>query len=587
MDEISEQSSNASIDPKLLKARTFSALPPGSRYRQYLHEFTVSLPDRTWPERMLEKSPVWCSVDLRDGNQALKNPLTLEQKVELFQVLVAIGFKEIEISFPAASAVEYDFTRLLIEENLIPDQVMPQLLTQARAPLIDRTFQAIEGAKQAIVHLYNSTSEAQRRIVFDKSKKEITTIATDGVRQIIECCKDSDVAVTLQYSPESFTGTELPFARDICRAVVDLWQPTADRPMILNLPATVEVSSPNVHADQIEWMIRAFEDVRDCVVFSLHTHNDRGTAVASTELALLAGADRVEGTLFGNGERTGNVDILTVALNLYSQGVDPGLCLGDVPKIRQIAERLTELPVHPRHPYAGELVFTAFSGSHQDAVSKGLAALKSGESQRWEVPYLLIDPADIGREYEPLIRINSQSGKGGVAFVLDSSFGYELPKKMHPEVSKCVQAVTEQSGSELSPSAVFTAFEEAFLKLVEPKYSLRSFRSESTSEENGKVLVSCSLEVAIDGEVQPVMAGAGNGPIDACKNALMSNGAPSFKLNDYSEHALQAGSDAQAAAYIQISLDDGRHAWGAGQHENTTYAAITALLNALSRAIAK
>ncbi|MCB0336920.1 MAG: 2-isopropylmalate synthase, partial [Bdellovibrionales bacterium] len=454
------------------KRPNLKALPPASKYKPYLERFDVELPDRRWPDRTMSAAPTWCSVDLRDGNQALVNPLSLEQKLRFYHYLVAMNFKEIEISFPAASAVEFDFTRLLIEQKLVPEDVNPQVITQARDQLIDKTFEAIVGARQAIVHLYNSTSEVQRRVVFKLPDNEIIRIAVNGTKRVLKRARECDTQVTLQYSPESFTGTELWFARDICRAVIDVWEPSAERPLIINLPATVEVSTPNVHADQIEWMIRQFEDITEHLTFSVHTHNDRGTGVASAELALLAGATRVEGTLFGNGERTGNVDLITMALNLYAQGVDPELHLGDLQAIQQLACEMTELPIHPRHPYAGELVFTAFSCSHQDAVSKGLLALKTGASHEWEVPYLSIDPADIGRTFESLVRINSQSGKGGIAYVLESSFGYSLPKKMHPEVSAAVQFATEQSGKELSLEDVFRIFEEVFLDPANAQLSL-------------------------------------------------------------------------------------------------------------------
>ncbi len=571
------------LNPVLL-----SPLPGKDRYTHYLDQFQVTLPDRTWPNKRIEKCPTWCSVDLRDGNQALINPLSIEQKLQFFQYLVALNLKEIEIGFPSASSIEFEFARCLIDNKLIPDDVTPQVLTQSRDHLIERTFESLKGTKRAIVHLYNPTSELQRRVVYQKDKKEITDIALQGVKLIKELARNADFEVVLEYSPESFSTTELQFASDICHAVYDVWQPTAHNRLIFNWPTTVEVSTPNVHADQIEWMCRQFADVKDTLVFSVHTHNDRGTGVASTELALLAGANRVEGTLFGNGERTGNLDIVTVALNLFSHGIDPQLNLGDIPALVEMSQHFTELPVHERHPYAGKLVFTAFSGSHQDAIRKGLTALKESNSTKWEVPYLAIDPADIGRAYEPLVRINSQSGKGGVAFVLESQFGYEVPKKMHLEVSRVVQSLSEKTGREVVANEVLQAFKDAFITQANGRYRLIKFSAapkEGAPDESGEQVVECTLNVSVDGGEPRKFFGTGNGPIDACRDALIKNGAPAFRLLDYSEHALQTGSDAHAAAYIHVALEDGRDAWGAGQHASTTTAAVAALLSALNRAL--
>ena len=573
----------------ILKPLSLRALPNHNKYRPYLEQFQVELPERSWPQNKILKAPTWCSVDLRDGNQALINPLSIEQKLQFFQYLVGLNFKEIEIGFPSASTIEFEFTRCLIDNNLIPEGVIPQVLTQARDHLIERSFAALKGCKKAIVHLYNSTSELQRRVVYQKDQNEITTIAVAAVKRIKELAQDADFETILEYSPESFTGTELPFAADICRAVMDVWQPTSANKLIFNWPATVEMSTPNIYADQIEWMCQQFTAEKDALVFSVHPHNDRGTAVAAAELALLAGANRVEGTLFGNGERTGNVDIITLALNLFSQGVDPQLVLGDIPGLAEITGQLTELPVHERHPYAGKLVFTAFSGSHQDAIRKGLATFKSSKAANWEVPYLAIDPADIGRAYEPLVRINSQSGKGGIAFILETNFGYLLPKKMHPEVSAIVQSLSERTGREVLSQDIFQAFSEAFLAQKDCAYRLVNFTSsvvegESISDESNSV--ECQLVVRLSAGEEKRFSGSGNGPIDACRDALIRHGVPYFRLRDYSEHALGEGSNAQAAAYVQVELEGGKTAWGAGQHPNTTKAAVAALLSALNRAIA-
>jgi 2-isopropylmalate synthase len=572
-----------------LKPLTLKALPDHKKYRPYLEQFQVNLAQRTWPENKISAAPTWCSVDLRDGNQALINPLSIEQKLQFFQYLVAINFKEIEIGFPSASTIEFEFTRCLIDNQLIPDDVTPQVLTQARDHLIERSFEALKGCKKAIVHLYNSTSELQRRVVYEKDKKEITAIAVAAVKRIKQLAQTAEFETILEYSPESFTGTELPFAHDICRAVMDEWQPSTKNKLIFNWPATVEMTTPNIYADQIEWMCQQFAAEKESLIFSVHPHNDRGTGIAAAELALLAGANRVEGTLFGNGERTGNVDIVTMALNLFSQGIDPQLVLGDIPGLAEVAGHLTELPVHERHPYAGKLVFTAFSGSHQDAIRKGLSAVKSSTVTHWQVPYLAIDPADIGRAYEPLVRINSQSGKGGVAFILETNFGYLLPKKMHPEVSAIVQSLSERTGREVLSQDVFQAFSEAFLAQKDCCYRLLNFSSsliegESASDESNSV--ECQLQIMLADGTEKRFSGSGNGPIDACRDALIRFGAPYFKLRDYSEHALGEGSNAQAAAYVQVELEGGKTAWGAGQHPNTTKAAVAAMLSALNRALA-
>ncbi|MBW3621824.1 MAG: 2-isopropylmalate synthase [Armatimonadetes bacterium] len=554
---------------------------PG-KYVAYRDKFPVSLPDRTWPDRRITQAPFWCSVDLRDGNQALINPMNIEQKLEMYRMLLGIGFKEIEIGFPAASQIEYEFTRILIERNMIPGDVIPQVLTQARAHLIDRTFESLHGAKQAIVHMYNSTSELQRRVVFRMSKEEIIDLAVQGVKRVKQLAAQTDTKIVFQYSPESFTGTELDYAVEICRAVMDVWEPTPKDRMILNLPATVEMATPNVYADMIEWFGREIGD-RESVIISLHTHNDRGTGVAASELGLLAGADRIEGTLFGNGERTGNVDIVTLALNMYTQGIDPKLDLHALMEIREVAERCTELPVHPRHPYAGDLVFSAFSGSHQDAIRKGFRALDTAKGGDWEVPYFIIDPADIGRKYEPIVRINSQSGKGGVAFIMHEEFGCDLPREMQPEFSAVIQKISEESGKEVHAPAIWEAFRREYLDLDRP-YHFHHFRSYPVEEreENDEDVVG-ELNVDIHGEYRE-LKGIGNGPIDAAKKALVAAGCPNFQIANYWEHARSSGSDAEAVAYVQIRTEDGVTRFGVGIHPNTSVAAIKALLSGVNRA---
>ena len=537
----------------------------------------IDLPDRAWPNRTIDRAPIWCSVDLRDGNQALINPMNLEQKLSMFSLLVDIGFKEIEVGFPSAAAVEFDFTRTLIDNGLIPEGVYPQVLTQARDHLIRRTFQAIEGTPQAIVHLYNSTSELQRRVVFRKDRAAIRQIAVDGTRLCRELADRTDTDVVYEYSPESFTGTELDYVVEVCDAVIEAWDPSPDRRIIINLPATVELATPNVHADQIEWFLRNVQR-RDSIILSLHTHNDRGTGVAATELGMLAGGERVEGTLFGNGERTGNVDIVTVALNLYTQGVDPGLDLSDVGRLIGISDACTELPIDARHPYAGELVFTAFSGSHQDAINKGMTAKGDG---LWEVPYLPIDPTDIGRSYQAIIRINSQSGKGGVAYVMEAEFGCQLPKTMQPEVGEVVQELTDRTGREVNAAEIWEAFRREYLEADQPirflDYAISSDPQDS-SRMNGR------LTVEIEGE-EMELTGSGNGPIDALKGALGEAGWGDFKLTHYSEHALGQGTDSTAIAYIQVVRDDGTQRFGAGTHPNIAKASALALISALNRTV--
>ena len=549
-------------------------------YKKYKRVPVLHYPEREWPDKEIEKAPIWCSVDLRDGNQALIDPMNVEEKMEMFNLLLKLGFKEIEIGFPAASQVEYDFLRELVEKDMIPDDVTVQVLTQCREHLINRTFEAIQGIKNVIVHIYNSTSTLQREVVFHMNREEIKQIAIDGTKMVKERAKNFDGKIQLEYSPESFTGTEMDFALDICTAVQDVWQPTEDNKIIINLPATVEMNTPNVYADQIEWMNKHFKD-REKIILSVHPHNDRGTGVAATELALLAGADRVEGTLFGNGERTGNVDILNVAYNMFSQGINPELNIENVNSIIDVYERCCKIPVHPRHPYAGKLVFTAFSGSHQDAINKGIKAMKERHPDRWEVPYLPIDPSDIGRDYEPIVRINSQSGKGGVAFIMEQYFGFKLPKEMHKEFADAVQDISEKQG-EVTPEQIMKKFREMYINAKEPMH-FRKIKIEDISEQNDTFDTKVILTYTEDG-VEKVIEGYGNGPIDAVKHGLNENTKYHTKLTLYSEHALTMGSDSQAATYIQLmNSDTGETAFGVGISSNITRSSIRAIFSAINR----
>ena len=548
-------------------------------FKRYKRVPVVDYPQRQWPNKEIEKAPMWCSVDLRDGNQALIEPMTVEEKVEMFQLLVKLGFKEIEIGFPAASQIEFDFLRKLVAENMIPDYMKVQVLCQCRQELIDRTFEAIQGIPNVIFHIYNSTSTLQRDVVFHKDMPEIIDIAIAGTRMVKEGMKHYDGNLTLEYSPESFTGTELPFALEICTAVQKEWNHANENPIIFNLPATVEMNTPNVYADQIEWMNTHFED-RENVILSVHPHNDRGTGVAATELALLAGADRVEGTLFGNGERTGNVDILNLAYNMFSQGINPELNLENVNEIIDVYERCCKMQVGMRHPYAGKLVFTAFSGSHQDAINKGEQALKERGGQYWEVPYLPIDPADVGREYEPVVRINSQSGKGGVAFVMNTVYGYKLPKAMHREFADVIQLISETEGGEVAPARIMDAFRGEYLKRKTPyEFISAKVEDDHTDEETRVTLVFRYHEREIISE------GRGTGPIDAVKVAIKNGvGAADFTIVDYDEHALSEGSHAKAAAYIQMKDNKtGRITFGVGVSSNITRASIRGVFSALNR----
>ena len=535
----------------------------------------VDLPDRTWPDHVISKAPIWCSVDLRDGNQALPVPMTVEEKLEMFDMLVRVGFREIEIGFPSASDTEFAFMRRLIDEDRIPCDVTVQVLVQTRRHLIERTFEAIKGARRVIVHIYNSTSTLQRRVTFgDASREDIKAIAVTGaevVKELVPTVPETEIV--LQYSPESFSDTELDFALECCEAVMDVWEPTPEKKIILNLPATVEWSTPNVHADQIEWMCRHLSR-RDSVMVSLHTHNDRGTGVAATELGLLAGADRVEGTLFGNGERTGNLDIVIVALNMNSHGIETGLDFSDLSALREIYERTTRMTVPDRQPYAGELVFTAFSGSHQDAIKKGLDRRAKDSEERWGVPYLTIDPIDIGRSYEAIVRINSQSGKGGVAYILDQEHGFDLPKTMHPQVGKRVYDLADERGEELSAAEVGKVFDEEFVNLSSPM-ALVDYELDHHQAERGEV--ACKAIISIDGKERAV-EGIGNGPINAFVHALEENGLKDFTLTDYRSHAVRGGSSSEAAAYVQLRRDDGVILWGVGCDSSIEMAGVKALV---------
>ena len=546
------------------------------KYRPYPK---IDLPQRQWPDNTIDHAPIWCSVDLRDGNQALVTPMNLDQKLELFDLLLKLGFKQIEVGFPSASKVEFDFLRTLVEKKLIPDDITIQVLVQAREHLIDKTFEALQGVKKAIVHLYNSTSTAQRKIVFKKEQDEIVTLALEGVDMVKARAEQFDGEIMLEYSPESFTGTELEFAARICNAVTARWGISAERPVVINLPATVEMATPNVYADQIEWMGRHLDN-REHILISTHTHNDRGTSVAATELALLAGADRVEGTLLSNGERTGNVDIITLALNMFTQGVNPELDFSDITTVVDVVERCTDIETHVRHPYVGELVYTAFSGSHQDAINKGLVYQRTKSDAFWEVPYLPIDPADVGRTYESIIRINSQSGKGGVAYILDDKFGYQLPKKMHPEIGRIVQEVTDAEGRELSPEEVLALFEKTYFET--PNYI--EFIDMAVSSETSKSgIVTCRLTYRYDGR-EITSSGQGNGPIDACRKALGVEFPHPFVLRSYAEHSCGEHSSANAVAYIEIETEDLGAFFGVGRDNDITIAGVKALFSALNRA---
>ncbi|MDD6794137.1 MAG: 2-isopropylmalate synthase [Clostridiaceae bacterium] len=536
---------------------------------------TIRFEKRTWPNNIITKAPEWCSVDLRDGNQALVNPMTVKEKIEMFNLLVKLGFKQIEVGFPSASQIEFDFLRTLVNENLVPDDVYLQVLTQARPHLIKRTFEALDGVKNVILHIYNSTSVLQRDVVFNMSKEEIKNIAVEGTKLVKEYAKNFVGNLTLEYSPESFTGTEMDYALDVCEGVLDTWGASKDEKVIINLPSTVEMDTPNIFADQIEWMCTHFKD-RERVIVSVHPHNDRGTGVAATELALLAGADRVEGTLLGNGERTGNVDVLNVAYNMFSQGVDPELNLENIQEIIDVYEDCCKIPVDIRHPYAGELVFTAFSGSHQDAINKGMTKYRERKDNYWQVPYLPIDPRDIGREYEALVRINSQSGKGGVAFVMDKYYGYKLPKAMQREFADVIQKISEARG-EVAPETIMKKFKEEYLLCEEP-FKLTKFEVENVDDKT-------HVKVYFDYKNEhKVLEGVGNGPIDSLRNAFDNSKIVNIHVLDYSEHALDKGSEAKAAAYVELERGDtSENTFGVGVDSNITLASVKSIFSGINR----
>lgn len=549
---------------------------PIKKYQAFV---PIDLPDRRWPTRTIARAPIWCSVDLRDGNQALIDPMDSKRKLRMFKVLVGMGFKEIEVGFPSASQTDFDFVRKLIEEDLVPDDVTIQVLTQAREPLIRRTYESLEGVRRAILHVYNSTSTLQRRVVFNSDRDGIKAIATDAatiVRELAEGMNGSEIIY--QYSPESFTGTELDYAVEVCDAVADVWQPTPEKKAIMNLPATVEMATPNIYADQIEWFIRNVKN-RDSLIISLHPHNDRGTGVAAAELGVMAGADRIEGTLFGNGERTGNVDVVTLAGNLFSQGVDPELDLSDIDMLRETAEYCNQLPVHPRHPYAGDLVYTAFSGSHQDAIKKGMAALAGSNSGMWEVPYLPVDPKDLGRSYEAIIRVNSQSGKGGVAYILHSDHQLDLPRNLQVEFSRVVQNVTDESGKEISAEGIWDLFQAEYLSRKTPFEFIEHW---SVPDTHASELRRLTATVRQNGE-ECTINGKGNGPIAAYLDALARDCGTTVRVVNYHEHAIGHGADATAVAYVEVEGENGETLFGVGMNPNITIASLKAVTSAVNR----
>jgi len=542
----------------------------------------VDLPDRTWPSRRIEQAPIWCSVDLRDGNQALVDPMGHERKARMFALLLDMGFKEIEVGFPSASQTDFDFARWCIEEGNVPDDVDLQVLVQCRPELISRTFEALEGAKTPIVHFYNSTSELQRRVVFAKDVAGIKHIATDAAKMITDMAAKAGGGYRFQYSPESFTGTELEVALEICNAVAEIVKPTVEHKLILNLPSTVEMSTPNIYADRIEWMCRNLDN-RDRLLISLHPHNDRGTGIATTELGLMAGADRVEGTLFGNGERTGNVDIVTLALNMYTQGVDPMLDCSDINRMKDVYEYSNQLRIAERHPYVGELVYTAFSGSHQDAINKGMRALKSANKSLWEVPYLPIDPQDVGRSYEAIIRINSQSGKGGIAYVLQADYGLNLPRNLQVEFSKEIQAITDAEGKELSSRRIYQRFREVYVDQPDGRLKFVDHQTYPDTAVKGRRVVEA---VILDNGKEITITGTGNGPVDGFVDALSRHVGLDLSVRDYSEHSIQHGSNAAAISYVEMEYPDGA-VFGAGISTNIVGASLEAVVSAVNRIVAK
>lgn len=556
-------------------------------YEKYTPFKPIDIPDRTWPNNQITKAPIWCSVDMRDGNQSLVDPMNLQEKLEFFKTIVDVGVKEIEVGFPSASETEYEILRTLIDGNYIPDDVTIQVLVQARPHLIKKTFEAIDGAKNVIVHFYNSTSTLQRKVVFKTDMQGVIDIAVSGAKLIYELTeeekkKNPDMNIRFEYSPESFTGTEMDNAVEICHRVMQELHITKENPIILNLPSTVEGSTPNGYADQIEYFCRHLPN-REAAIISLHPHNDRGTGVAAAELALLAGADRVEGTLFGNGERTGNVDLVTLALNMWTQGVDPELDFHDINKIREVYERCTKMQVPPRHPYAGELVFTAFSGSHQDAINKGKMYMEESKTDKWEVPYLPIDPADVGREYEPIIRINSQSGKGGTAFILANDYGIKMPKAMHPEFGAVVQKACDEKGKELKNTEVFELFQKEYRNVCGP-YKLINYKiSEEKNENNYLTSVHFSGEIRYKTNEPVKIEGTGSGPIGAFCQAMNTVGLTGYEFVDYSEHAIAVGSDSKAISYIHLKNPQGKDVFGIGVSHNISYASMKGIICAINR----
>jgi len=549
---------------------------PGEKYKAFE---PIQISDRQWPGKIIDKAPIWCSVDLRDGNQALVEPMGHERKLRMFRHLVELGFKEIEVGFPSASQTDFDFVRFLIENGEIPDGVKIQVLTQSREELIRRTFESIKGSKEAIVHFYNSTSTLQRRVVFDMDRAGIKKIAVDAAKLVRALADEMpETKVQVEYSPESFTQTELDYACEVCTAVMEIWKPTADNKIIFNLPATVEVAAPNVYADQIEWMHRNLPS-RDLIILSLHPHNDRGTGVAAAEFGIMAGADRVEGTLFGNGERTGNVDVVNIAMNMYTQGVDPELDFSNINEVVRTVEYCNQLPVHPRHPYGGELVFTAFSGSHQDAIKKGFAAIKKSNSELWEIPYLPIDPADLGRSYDAVIRVNSQSGKGGVAYLLEEDYGIELPRLLQVEFSKIIQGISEDTGKELSSAFIYEEFQKEYL---DASGTVDFINHQTTVDAHASERRILSATVKANG-AEKIIEGSGTGPIDAYVSALKSNFDIELSVNDYREHTTGHGADAVAVAYVEMRDDDDNAVFGVGRHANIVTASLKAITSAVNR----
>ncbi|HEX2581523.1 MAG TPA: 2-isopropylmalate synthase [Dongiaceae bacterium] len=551
------------------------SIDPSKKYRPFE---PLRLETRQWPSRVIQAAPIWCSVDLRDGNQALIDPMGPERKKRMFRALVAMGYKEIEVGFPSASQTDFDFVRQLIEEELVPEDVTIQVLTQAREALIARTYEALQGARRAIVHVYNSTSELQRRVVFRQDRAGVKQIAVTGARWVADYAQRQSGGTEFQfeYSPESFTGTEIDYTLEVCEAVAEIWQPSRERKCIFNLPATVEMATPNIYADQIEYFCRHIPG-RDRIIVSLHPHNDRGTGVAAAELGLMAGADRIEGTLFGNGERTGNVDLVTLGLNLFTQGIDPQIDFSDITSIRETAEYCNQLPVHPRHPYAGDLVFTAFSGSHQDAIKKGFEALKKSNTGLWEVPYLPIDPKDVGRDYEAVIRINSQSGKGGIAYLLEQDHGIRLPRALQMHFSQVVQAIADHTGREVTGPEIWQSFQKAYVDR-NTSFNLIDFNITPQGEDR------CQLTATLlEAGKRTSVTGEGNGPLDACIDALKRHGLGTYEIVDYSEHAVGKGADAAAIAYVEVRTPKARQEFGAAIHRNIIAASLRALLSAVNR----